>query len=65
MRTEFSFIGCGNSVIQHNLYFFCLSVHRFGVDIVIDAEFQDADYDLQSQRMIEIKEEVPQSLKVF
>lgn len=56
---EHALIFCANLVIKHELCFFCFAVRRFGVGIVIDAEFQNTDYDLTSRRMLEIKEEVP------
>ena len=55
---EHALIFCAYLVIKHVLCF-CFAVRRFGVTIVIDAEFQNTDYDLTSRRMLEIKEEVP------
>ena len=51
-----------NVFLCKHVFYFCLAVHRFGVRIVIEADFQDTDSDLQSRRMMEIKEEVPSVL---
>ena len=54
------------SIITKNIHYkiallfflYCFAGSRFVASIEIDADFTDADYDLQSQRMTDLDEEV-------